>query len=125
VAPRDLDHRLECDAADARSLVCPRNGDQERAQDVGAALIEAARDRSVNSRRQAFHSSVPAHRDRSRAFDQLVAVEHVELEIGSFLGQATPVAIEHVAVVVVLRQGVVRQVPRLLGQVGPLPNGER
>jgi hypothetical protein len=47
----------------------------------------------------------------------------VELEVRTLLGQAAPVAVEDVAVVVVLGELIARRVPGGLDEVRPLPDG--
>jgi hypothetical protein len=47
----------------------------------------------------------------------------MELEVGELLREAGPVDVEDVAVVVVLRDDVLRRFPGRLGEVGPLGVG--
>ena len=56
-----------------------------------------------------------------RATEDLIGLaDEVELELGPLLGQAAPVAVKYVAVLVVLTQRVVRPLTCPLGQVWPL-----
>ena len=119
-----LKHRLDGDGAQAAPLEIARDHDHERAEDVRPALVEATRDRSVDPRGQVLDAPTPAHGNRARAGQDLIVDAHkVELELGLLLGQAAPVAIEHVAVVVVLGQDIAGPLPGPLGEVGPLGDG--
>jgi len=55
----------------------------------------------------------------------VLVVDEVELVIGKLLGQARPVAVEHVTVVVVLGQHVLRPLPGGVGEVGTLADRDR
>jgi len=76
--------------------------DDERAKDVGALLVEAACDRAVDAGGKVLHGAVPADGDAARSGEDLFAVHEMELELGQLVGQAAPVAVEDVSVVVVL-----------------------
>ena len=99
-----------------------RDHDHERAEDVRAALVEAARDRAADPGRQVLDGAVPAQRDRPRPRKDLVAVDDVELEVGQLLGQPRPVAVEDVPVVVVVRERILGRFPGGLGELGALPD---
>jgi hypothetical protein len=99
----------------------------QRAQRVrGGVLLEPARDRAVDPGREVVDGSVPADRDRPRPRDGLaLVVEEMELKVGTLGYQTWPVDIEDVAVVVVLRKRVARQLPGALGDVRPLADRDR
>jgi hypothetical protein len=73
--------------------------------------------RAVDPGREIGDRPVPAHGNRARPGDRLVAVHEVELELRSLADEAVPVAVEDGAVVVVLRQRVARRRPRPLDEV--------
>jgi hypothetical protein len=123
VPARDRDHGAKRLRAPPFPAPRPRNRDQHRAQDVRALLLEAALDGAVDSRRQILDRALPADRDRARPRDDLVPLEQVELEVRALFGQAAPVAVQDVAVVVVLGELVARRVPGGLDEIRPLPDG--
>jgi hypothetical protein len=117
----ELEHSLDGDATEAPALEVTADLDQERAEHVRAALVEAPRDRAVDSRGQVVDASVPTDGKRTCASEELLRlVDEVELELGPLLGEAAPVAIEDVALLVVLAESVVGALKSPLGQVGPL-----
>ena len=93
---------------------------------VGTPFVEPPRNGTVDPRGQVVQRPVPTHRNRSCAREDLVlVVDEVELVIGKLLGQARPVAVEHVTVVVVLGQHVLRPLPGGVGEVGTLADRDR
>ena len=90
-AAGEIAHRLQRGGAEPATLNIARNDDQQGAEDVGVALVEAARDRSVDTGGQITDGAVPAQRDRVCTGEDLAAVaEKVELKVGPLLGEAVP-----------------------------------
>jgi hypothetical protein len=79
-----------------------RHHDHQCPQRVRSCLIEAAGDRVVDPHRQVVDAAIPAQRDRPGPRDEITVGKQVKLEIGSLLRQPSPVAIQNIAVVVVL-----------------------
>src|SRR3954468_3470460 len=95
MATRDVAHCPHRHGAHASTLEVARHDDHERAEHVRAALVEAAGDRAVDSRREVLGRAVPAQRDGTRPREDLVVVaDEVELEVRPLLGQARPVLVE-------------------------------
>jgi hypothetical protein len=125
VAARDPEHRLERGRAEPTPLEAARDHDHERAEDVRAALVEAAGDGAVDAGGETLDRAVPAHGDRAGPRENLAAVaDEVELEVGPLVVQPPPVAVEDVAVVVVLGQDVACELPGGIGEIGALADGE-
>jgi hypothetical protein len=92
------------------------------APDLEGSVLTVFRERDAGPRLPLIAAA--GGRDRARPRHRLVAVEHVELEVRQFLGQPTPIAVEGVAVVVVLGKSVLRELPRPLDHVRPLADGD-
>jgi hypothetical protein len=117
----EIPHRPESDRADPATLHIARHGNQERAKDVGVALVEAAHDRAVDARREIIERAIPAQRDRVDTSEDLFPwAEEVELEVGPLLGKTAPMDGEDIAVVVVLAEQVAGALPTGDDQVGTL-----
>ena len=89
VTAREVAHRFHRDCAQAPALEIARHHDHERAERVRAALVEAARDRTVDARGQIADGPVPAQREGAGAGEDLVLfADEVELKLRALFGEA-------------------------------------
>jgi len=77
VAAGDIAHRAHGGHAHPPALDVPRNHNHERAEHVGAGLVETTSDRAVDPGRQVLQRAVPAERDGAGQGEDLIIVRPI------------------------------------------------